>query len=336
MKKTLLPFEYEPYAKMYNEHGFVFGMIQGNADQDITPWFCGKFINCWFDPTSPNKFEYNVFDTSATEDKILINQFMYLYPEQIKLLFGGDILTLFRDMLDMGLYPRGRYNEEHIPGKWAYGNAYFNHDFILVGYDDEAKCFISAGYLSDGKFQKYLIPYENMDAAIKTNKPPNSYFGFWKYNQNAVYKLNIPRIIDQLDDYIKSTTKMSVYLENKTWGLQAISDLRKHFEKCGEKKRYLDVRYTRGIMEHKFFMEMRIEYLLNHGYLVDNFLLNSAKEVNKMAQLIHFLAIKYNITGEISIANRICETLNKMIDIERKYLPSVLSQLQAKSEDIIA
>lgn len=330
MKKVLLPFEYHPYSLIYQENAFLLGIIQGNATEDITPWLCGKYINCCFDPILPNIFEYNVLDGCCTEDNILIDQRMCLYPEQSEFLLGMNILDIFKSMLDMGFYPHGNYNEEYIPGKWSYGEGYYVHDFVLVGYDDSLKSFISAGYLSDGKFQKYLIPYKNMDRAIATSQIPKLNYRFWKYNPNATYELNMQRIIQQLDDYIRSTTTMKVYTDDKTWGMQALLELSKHFESCSAQKKPLDIRYTRGIMEYKFFMKMTIEYLLKKGYLSDTEVLDHAERVSKMSQLVHMLGLKYNMTGKESIVHNICDTVKKIIETEMEYLPSVLMSLRSK------
>ena len=45
-KKVRLPFEEQPVMRMYHNMAFPTGIIQGNAKEDITPWLCGKCINC--------------------------------------------------------------------------------------------------------------------------------------------------------------------------------------------------------------------------------------------------------------------------------------------------
>ena len=47
-KKVLLPFEDKPYSQMYHGCAFSMGIIQGNAQKDLTPWLSSKYINCWY------------------------------------------------------------------------------------------------------------------------------------------------------------------------------------------------------------------------------------------------------------------------------------------------
>ena len=329
-KKVTLPFEYAPYSLMYHENAFLLGIIQGNATEDITPWLSGKYINCWFNPAVPNKFDYNALDTYSTQDKILSLQRIDLYADQLPILLGEDILDLFRSMLNMGFYPHGSYNEEYIPGKWSYQKKTYKHDFVLTGYDDIQKEFISAGYLADGKFQRFHIPYENMRQAIATNTAPKLTYRFWKYNQEASYELNMNRLILQLKEYLGSITTMKVYTKDKSWGMKAISDLAEHYATCGAQGNSLDIRYTRGLMEHKYFMELRVCYLLKQGYCMDERLLEVAKNVYELSQKAHMLGLKYNMTGRESIVRSICDIIRTMQETETGYLPLILKELEAQ------
>ena len=76
----------------------------------------------------------------------------------------GTIVAL-KKVIDSGCYVYGTYNEEFIPGKWAYGKMYYMHDFLLIGYDEER--FISVGYLADGIFRRFNIPNNNLYNSLK-------------------------------------------------------------------------------------------------------------------------------------------------------------------------
>ena len=72
MKSVLLPFQDQPYTLMYHNTAFPMGIIQANSTQDLTPWLCGKYINCYFQTYSPsNKFVNCVTDHWAEKDGIL-------------------------------------------------------------------------------------------------------------------------------------------------------------------------------------------------------------------------------------------------------------------------
>ena len=334
-KKLILPFEDHPYSLMYHHCAFPMGVIQGNAKEDITPWLCGKYINCWFGKHRNfiNRFTLYYWDNWAVNDRVIFKQEIALYPDLYHSLYDDEVMLL-RKMLNLGYYPQGNYNEEHIPGKWAYQKEYFSHNYIIIGYDDIAKEFLSAGYLMDRKFQIFSIPYENMRQAMKTLQTPKIEIHFWKYNSQIKFDLNLNRIVSELSDYLNSTTSLKMFSDNKFWGMEAMQQLLQFYIDLGEEEAAIDMRYTRGVMEHKFYMHMRMEYLLTHDFLKDTSYLDKAQQVYQMAEMVHMLGLKYNLTGNKTIVSKIKKIMNDMLFLEKEYLPSVLSELQNYKGDI--
>lgn len=326
-KKILLPFEDRPYLQMYHNNAFPMGIVQGNANTDIVPWLCMRNINCWFDAKAKNKFSISVEDAWPTADRILVRQSISLYTELFKKVFPNTI-ALFQKMLDKGCYPHGEYNEEYIPGKEAYQKSYFAHDFLLIGYDDDDRHFVSVGYLSDGKFQRFTIPYENMEQAVQTLKNSKVAYSFWSYNADAIFVCKIERILSDLQDYLYSTASFQKAPKNKVWGISAIETLVDYFFETARTYSQVDFRYTRGLMEHKFFMHMRTEYFYQQGFLKDEILVEQAKQNYQLAEKVHLLALKYNMTQKETILVRIREIIQEILETERSYLPKVLSCLQ--------
>lgn len=328
MKKIItLPFEDTPYSLMYHGSAFPLGIIQGNATKDLTPWLSGKYINCWFAPTWGNKFAHYVSDHWATGDKILFQQRVDILYEQYNFIFKKDVIFLLRNMINMGFYPHGEYNEEYIPGKKMFRMGYFLHDYMLIGYNDTTQSFTSVGYLEDKLFQRYSIPYEYMKLAIQSVHSSKISINFWKYNEDSQFLFDINRLITELTDYLHSTTSAKIYTKNRDWGITAIKELGKYITIMCNDEKYIDHRYTRGIMEHKFFMQLRIQYLSNIGYLQSKEYIQKAQHVYLLSQNIHLLGLKYRTSKNATIAKRIQEIFNEIILIECNYLPSVLSDL---------
>ena len=335
-KKLILPFEDHPYSLMYHFHAFPMGIIQGTAQEDITPWLCCKYINCTFDKDlkTVNRFTIGTSDIWAVNDKILLKQRVDIKSTLYYDLYD-DVVIMMRKMIAMGCYPHGMYNEEYIPGKWAYQTEYFLHDFILIGYNDISQEFTSTGYLRNRKFQRYTIPYKNMEQAIKTVISTKIGLNFWRYNPEAKFELNLDRLISELSDYLQSTTSMKIFSDNKHWGMEAIQQLSNLFKQCGEEVISVDNRYTRGLMEHKFYMQMRIEYLLKKRFLADASYFDKASEVYKLAERVHLLCLKYNMTRNFKIISHVCELMNDMLLIEKSYLPDVLTELQNGRNEVM-
>lgn len=325
-KKTLLPFETNPYSTMYHGIAFPMGIIQGNAKTDITPWLCGKYINCWFVETAENKFAYYINDNWPTGDKILFQQRIDIFSNLYKIL-KIEPISLFRKMLNMGYYVHGIYNEQYIPGKKYFQKNYYSHDFILIGYNDILKKFISVGFLEDGKFQPYYITYDDMIKSIESLKPSKFAYNFWKYNEDYNFLIDLKRIVVELSDYLQSKTSIKMYTQNRYWGIEAMQQLMLYFKTHYVDEYILDHRYTRGLKEHKFYMEKRIEYLLSNGYLKKDYYLRIARDVRNTADIIHMLGIKYNATKNHQVISNICDRMQDIISIEKDYLPEILDDM---------
>ena len=320
--QVILPFEDNPYTLMYHYTAFPMGIIQGNAKEDITPWLCGRHINCWFDKTWINQFCICVSDNYGVSDGIITSENISVFPALLEELFENP-LQLFRTMIDQGTYPNGSYNEEFIPGKYSYQKEYYSHDFLLIGYDDVEQSFISAGYLADRQFHRFSIPYESMAQAIKTMRASKCSYTFWRFQPNAVFRLNLSRIVSDLCDYLQSKTSLKIYSKKRIWGMEAVEQLIVFFAES----ECIDSRYTRGIMEHKFFMQMRMSYLFEKGYLKKESYCNLSTQIYKMSESVRMLSLKYNLTGNQSLIPKICETMREMQRLEREYLPAVLNDL---------
>lgn len=331
-KKVVLPFNDKPYSLMYHGSAFPLGIIQGNTTNDLTPWLSSKYINCWFAPTWGNKFAYYVTDHWATGDKILTQQRIDLCSNEYKAIFNSNIIYQFKKMMDLGYYPHGAYNEEYIPGKKYFQKEYHIHDFLLIGYNEINKYFISVGYLRDDKFQRYKIPYDYMNLAITTHKTQKISLNFWKYNEKATFDLDFDRLITELSDYIASTTSVKIFKENRTWGLNAIIALGNHIANMCNNESYIDHRYTRGIMEHKVFMQSRIEFLLDKQYIKDRIYLDYSNKVLHLAECGHLLSLKFLVNKKQNIANKINDIYIEIVKLEREYLPDLLADLRKFAE----
>ncbi|MBO5968544.1 MAG: hypothetical protein J6S14_08620 [Clostridia bacterium] len=330
-KKVILPFEEQPYSLMYQGGAFSMGIIQANAKEDITPWLSSRYLNCWFSLAGGrHKFGYYLSESWPVTEGIMLHQYVRLFPSVLEELFCEDFLSFSKQMMDLGWYPHGLFNEQYIPGKRDYQKEYHVHDFLLIGYDDFEEVCYSVGYLEDGHFQKFSIPYSNMQQSILTMEDAKPTFNFWKLNKNAIFSLNIEKIILGLSEYLNSTISDEREKYDRSWGLEAVRNLGKYMMSCCEEQRSVDSRYTRGIMEHKNYMKMRVEYLLKHEYLSEKRYLELSEQVLKLSEKIHLLGLKYNITKNQNIGEHIVNLIEESICTELKYLPSVLSDLKSK------
>ena len=326
-KSVELKFCDNPFSKMYHNLAFPLGIIQANAKSDITPWLCGKYTNCFFlhKDNLENMFDICVDDKWAINDGVILRQKIIMLKEFYEVL-SIDYIELLKNFITIGCYPYGDCNEEFILGKVHFGKQYFEHDYLLYGYDDNKEVFYSVGYLDDNNFQKYEISYQNMRLALNSWKEERPFFVFFKFNEKFEFEFNIAKVKNGISNYLNSKND-AVNIKYKYVGMEAIEKLALYMTQCIKNGLMIDLRYTRGIVEHKFFMRLRVKYLLDNGYIMDKFLLECAEEIYKYAENIHMLGIKYNISKNKNIAGSILSTISIMLEKESKYLNILIQSL---------
>jgi len=333
-QELILPFESNPINQMYHYMAFPCGVIQANAQTDITPWLCGRYINIQYIFTDPDKtFRFDTQDDWGLDDGIAFRQTLHL-DKDMYLACEVEWITLLKKVLGCGCYVKGTYNEEYIPGKAAYHKKYHLHDFFLIGYNETKEVFYSVGYLDNGFFQQYEIPYSNLIESLKTLKLPYTLFFFWKYNENADFSFNIFKVAYELRHYINSTTSSLYYHGDRAFGMKAQTELKKNLTVVSHERENLDVRFTRGLMEHKYYMSIRMKYLQDNCLIQDESIPQIADSIYKSAERIHMLGIKYNITHRQSILDSIGEIMDEIISLEKDYLSDVVAQLLEYTREV--
>ena len=334
MKHTELPFEEKPYLSMYQNLAFPLGIVQANARRaglDITPWLCGKYINCMYTDVWPDRrFSICTHDEWYQADAVFSMRSILLTPAFYQAL-QIDRMDLLKRMLDQGYYVCGTFNEQYIPGKSSYQHAYFPHGFLLFGYHDPDGYFSAAGYLSDGYFHSFRVSYADFWNAILTVRQEKCGFDFYRYRPDATFPLRVDIIRQELHDYLHSTSTVVQKQKRAKYGLCAVEAWKQYFCACMEENR-MDLRYTKGLLEHKLLMHMRVQYLYAHGYLSDPGWVKAAQSVYRKMTQFHLIALKYTVQQRIR-STQFLELIDEALETEKAYLPELLQELTKRNED---
>ncbi len=319
-----LPYDGNPLLKAYQYMAYPLGIIQANIKDDLMAVLCDRYINCHFEPDHPTiMFDIALYDRWFKNRKILLTETDDLTNTVTTQ--EADFVRLIRERLSNGWYVNGICNEEFIPGKNAFGRYYYRHDFLVYGYDDETNTFHAAGYLKDGFFHLYEIPYQQMQKAIATLDEEAVVFQYYRFNHELHLTPDFPDTLRQLKRYVDSVGENT---GNSCWGITAVRKLGKLFTTCAAEKVRIDNRYTECLVEHKLLMRRRLEYLYDNGLPIPLDVISSAVDNQRTAETTHLLGIKYNKTMKLSIPETMRKNLEKMCVVEESTMPEVIRQLE--------
>ena len=337
MRSIVLPFDEHPLVCQYLLSAYTLGIIQANAmlmGKDISPWLYSKYINCSYKKDYSNEstanFSVQVFDGNATNDNVLSIIELHIPKKEIELREGIRFLELLRSLISSRYYITGMFNEKHIPQMTAYKRYDYPHSFLLYGFDDEKRQFLSTGFLNNQRFSSYCIDYQTFfNSILDCNGNENLVIKVIKFNEEKEFIVNYPRFIQVFSDYIHSENNMRTgYPEGELFGIRAVTSLAVDFLKKMEQGELLDIRYSRGISDSKRLVAKAVQFLNDHFKLSLNECIGLSKEVSQSAYQIHMFTLMYNVTLDIGIKDKIDSLFRNIIMCEKQYIPNLIRKLK--------
>lgn len=280
-------------------------------------------------------FSFSVLETrSLSKSWILENFFVLKYNQTLsydvkfflkwhcfnrKFVFyynGMDIVKKIISHIDRNCYIYMELNEFFIPNRPAYTAFDFYHDILIYGYDENDQIFFTIAYNKDGLYKTQKIHYLNIINAYE--------------NYKHKYKLKImPFRISEKYDFnkfhkssIKKSLKKMLYSSKKHIGYNAYNDLLKHIDMVTYESGKLDLRAFRTILEHSKTLTYINDYysITNHSY-------NLLIELNKKANFIFLLSMKYNLTQSENLILKIKKHILEYMKMQEQTLIKIHSEI---------
>jgi len=328
------------------------------------PWFYSNFIQLRFDnEIFENQLQY---DNEKKRKLGFPDHILHIYPiEVMKKDYKGASLffdeinlnsnifqfkkeTLISEMVDYlnnGYYITTHLDVSKLPGTRYYNGIPTVHSVLIYAYDLEEKCFKHTDFQNNGSMTIIKIDFEDFINAFFSDSVPESqriekmrskyYLGLCKINDENTFSFDVESIKLLLSDYLNASNTSKRYnllLPEKRgiYGVEVYNAIIKYIKTTSSLNDMIDYRVFHVIYEHKKMMTCRFEYFESIGILDSD--LNISKKfsaVEKKANDLRNLVLKYTYTKEKNILNLIISELNEICSQERPIIAECINRLSS-------
>ncbi len=217
-----------------------------------------------------------------------------------------------------------------IPGKSFYHKSHTTHGIMIFGYNAKNCTFNAMTHIETGKYEELSIGIRDLLLSCSTNYFEYFYLIKRNYSAQMYYSSNTVRKL--LEEYLhsKETINFSKYCRyyygEQIFGLNASLWVSEYIQKV---QGYISNVTIITYIEHKKCMAWRIRYIAKKGgfSLMEN---ENNLTLLEGCDYISGLCVKYNITKNEAIKNRLVDKINCINIAETELIKSTLLLMSAR------
>jgi hypothetical protein len=191
-----------------------------------------------------------------------------------------DILAFIIKMIHLGNYVIINLDEYYLPNKLYYKNKHFIHQYLIYGYNNRERKFLTVGFDSNQIFTSLTYNYDEIEAAFEQGKKYYQEVSPWTENSAIElikpkefpfeYPFDINIFTTQLESYLNAKGDLGIalcwslppsYIQTVKFGMDVYDDLSKHLEDLLKGKLTMDYRAIHLFAQHKKGIYERLEYV---------------------------------------------------------------------------
>ena len=249
---------------------------------------------------------------------------------RINIRFAGRcVIDIIKNIINEGFYVTfNDIDDYYIKGKCWYKEQHFNHEGMIIGYDDENNTFIMVGYDQRWIYTVFETPQECFVEGMNSSCEQGVYGRLYAIRtKNEIYELNTRDIYNNLKKYLSSD--INIYPLNTNGiacGIVVYDFLCIYLDKLLDGSiphHRRDRRGFRMVWEHKKCMLGRIKAVENLcGW--DNELSSTYEEVVELADKVRFIyskfVLKYSSTHLEKMQLLLMDIKRAELDLLTKFL----------------
>lgn len=248
-----------------------------------------------------------------------------------------NIISFVIDCIDLNNYIEIRTNQYYIPASQSYKKDHFFHDTLIYGYDKQKQTVNIADFYSNGIFTLTEMSFESLDNAYNLIKNCND-----TYSANRIdiikkieveYNFDLSKFKIELCDYLHSNNStLSYEAKNKTvnsnqvFGIAVYNSLLDWLNhKTDGNKKNIDYRPFHFLYDHKISISKILLHIVNIGIIKESSIIEQWSEIEQKSLFLRNIYIKYAITLDIKLKNRMINLLLQLKESETRILQSLES-----------
>lgn len=297
---------------------------------ETSTWFFSRFIQLYNKENDINdSVRGNFLDAYDIYNCPFLDG-IYIERDNVYTEFGSFI-NFAINYIDNGYYILVNMDNFHIPHSHAYNSIHFRHETFIYGYDLYNQEFMVADFYKGNKYDYKKVNFYLIELAFRdyhlTGAPIEwGTVGLFKYG-SVTFKVDTESIRRSISDYLASedtTNKWDKFNRKIVFGI-AYYD---YFINCLNSNIY-DIRQAYILMDHKKAMVERVNFL-GENNLLDNaiYLCSEYKQIEQKSVTLLNLLIKFTISKDAEILNRLISGYIDMAQIERNLLFVMLKNLK--------
>lgn len=323
-------------------------MLNKNAKN----WLYNNFVQLVFYKQNLDKFRYDSHcvaiwpvDTMKM-DYSGANMFLreYHINDKIMTLTRENLIASIKTWIDGGFYIIGNVDVSKLKGTRYYGWAPFSHSAMIIGYNETE--LYQVDFSLKGELGIVRISYEDyiesvfskdLEDIFKNKKHMDIKYNFSLFELKDEFRSECKLDTEVIKFWVKSyidcsdcgiTTDFFMRRDDLACGLAVYDNVCKMVDKMVECNQNIDFRMFHAIYEHKAIMKDRVKFMLEQGYLDNDYILLEMCEANlKTAEIIRKYVLKYNVSKRRNCLIHIKENLNKIKDDETIFMTAFYNRL---------
>lgn len=327
-----------PIMDSYPSYGGGFSILDACTKEHL-PWVYNTFVQV----AGSNKRGQENLISYVGPDIFLCPMLDATYLNRNLALSMMDPISLVKSFINQGYYFYAYFRVEYVA---VYKESGFrHHEMLIYGYDDEREEFYFADNYKQGKYAHGVASYAEVEKAIYVDAEFDDRVGLrgFKHKDHdeiVSFKFDKETYITLLEDYVYQRDSrrfwqmpglvISIY-ENRTYGIGVYSYIREYMDFIKRTNQYMDHRGFCVLKEQKKLLKKSLEYVLGESLEVKNPALGmKLNSIRKLIQINLNLCLKYNITFDIRITDKIKDNLSVLEVLDRELYEGIIGMLYSQ------